>query len=163
MSLFQASICFEHMCSKHVEAWNKLIVKQTFCALSWLIIEINIMRCTVSKTSKKKFGVCPWISSQSDNFHYTNLWINNCIFSEQNQLQEMIFDLTLSLPFSELQTGPLSWEKAVFTKLLHRLTKMSKEHNHYKHTYALNIIFFFFLYFFLPFMMKLSDSKSFRV
>ena len=24
----------EHMCSKHVEAWNKLIVKQKFCASS---------------------------------------------------------------------------------------------------------------------------------
>ena len=42
----------EHMCSKHVEAWNKLIVKQKFCASSWLITEINILRCTVSKTSK---------------------------------------------------------------------------------------------------------------
>ena len=28
-------------CSKHVEAWNKLIVKQKFCASSWLITEIN--------------------------------------------------------------------------------------------------------------------------
>jgi hypothetical protein len=42
----------EHMCSKHVEEWNKLIVKQKFCASSWLITEINILRCTVSKTSK---------------------------------------------------------------------------------------------------------------
>ena len=42
----------EHMCSKHVEAWNKLIVKQKFCASIWLITEINILRCTVSKTSK---------------------------------------------------------------------------------------------------------------
>jgi len=25
----------EHMCSKHVEAWNKLIVKQKFCA--WMV------------------------------------------------------------------------------------------------------------------------------
>jgi len=40
----------EHMCSKHVEAWNKLIVKQKFCASRWLITEINIMRCMVSKT-----------------------------------------------------------------------------------------------------------------
>jgi len=32
----------EHMCSKHVEAWNKLTVKQKFCASSWLITEINI-------------------------------------------------------------------------------------------------------------------------
>jgi len=32
----------EHMCSKHVEVWNKFIVKQKFCASSWLITEINI-------------------------------------------------------------------------------------------------------------------------
>ena len=32
----------EHMCSKHVEAWNKLIAKQKFCASSWLITEIKI-------------------------------------------------------------------------------------------------------------------------
>jgi len=41
------------MCSKHVEALNKLIVKQEFCASSWLITEINILIRTVSKTSKK--------------------------------------------------------------------------------------------------------------
>jgi len=34
----------EHMCSKHVEAWNKLIVKQ-LCTLSWLITEINNILC----------------------------------------------------------------------------------------------------------------------
>jgi len=28
------------MSSKHVEAWNKLIVKQKFCASSWLITEM---------------------------------------------------------------------------------------------------------------------------
>jgi len=39
-------------CSKHAEAWNKLIIKQKFCASSWLITKINILRCTVSKTSK---------------------------------------------------------------------------------------------------------------
>ena len=38
-----ASTCFEHMCSKQIDAWNKLIVKQTFCASSWLITEINIL------------------------------------------------------------------------------------------------------------------------
>jgi len=31
----------EHMCSKHVEAWNKLIVKQKFCVSSWLITEMG--------------------------------------------------------------------------------------------------------------------------
>ena len=51
----------EHMCSKHVEAWNKLIVQQKFCASSWLITEINILRCTVSKTSKHKTPCC-WMN-----------------------------------------------------------------------------------------------------
>jgi len=32
----------EHICSKHVEAWNKLIVKQKVCTSSWLITEINL-------------------------------------------------------------------------------------------------------------------------
>ena len=51
-------------CSKHVEAWNKLIVKQKFSASSWLITKINILRCCrVSKTSKKllrRVNLCPW-------------------------------------------------------------------------------------------------------
>ena len=33
------------MCPKHVEAWNKLIIKQNFCASSWLITEINSLWC----------------------------------------------------------------------------------------------------------------------
>jgi len=41
----------EHMRSKHVEAWNKLIVKQTFCASSWLITEINIAEPTKTTIS----------------------------------------------------------------------------------------------------------------
>jgi len=39
----------EHMCSKHVEAWNKFIVKQKFCASSWLISEINYKVCYKQK------------------------------------------------------------------------------------------------------------------
>jgi len=31
----------KHMCSKLVEAWNKLTEKQKFCASSWLITEIK--------------------------------------------------------------------------------------------------------------------------
>ena len=54
ISSFHVSTCFEHMRSKHLEAWNKLIVKQQFCTSSWLITEINILKCTVSKTSKYK-------------------------------------------------------------------------------------------------------------
>jgi len=43
----------EHMCSKHVDAWNKTLWYK-FCASSWLNTEINILRCTVNKTSKFK-------------------------------------------------------------------------------------------------------------
>ena len=42
----------EHMCSKHVEVWNKLIVKQKFCASSWLISEINILKCSQQNIKK---------------------------------------------------------------------------------------------------------------
>ena len=42
--LFHASTCFEHKWSKHVEAWNKLIVKRKCCASSWLITEINSIK-----------------------------------------------------------------------------------------------------------------------
>jgi len=42
ISLFHASTCFEHVWSNHVEAWNKLIMKQKFCASSWLMTKINI-------------------------------------------------------------------------------------------------------------------------
>jgi len=42
----------EHMFSKHVQVWNKVIIKQKFCTSSWFITEIYILSCTVSKTSK---------------------------------------------------------------------------------------------------------------
>jgi len=54
----------EQMCSKHVEAWNKLTVKQKFCALCWLITEINILRCTVNKTSKFEIIIFNQIASR---------------------------------------------------------------------------------------------------
>jgi len=56
------------MCSKHVEAWNKLIVKQKFCASSWLITKINILRCTVSKTSKKRYWYSIWKARSSTRY-----------------------------------------------------------------------------------------------
>ena len=43
----------EHMCSKPVEAWNKLNVKQKRCASSWLITEKNTLRyCLETATYK---------------------------------------------------------------------------------------------------------------
>jgi len=47
----------EQMCSKHVEGWNKLNVKQTFFASSWLITEINyLISRLLKKTLKWKDG-----------------------------------------------------------------------------------------------------------
>jgi len=65
----------EHMCSKHVEVWNKLIVKKKICASSWLITEINILRCTVSKTSKNVFDMFRTSKcSSSGRLVYAVLW-----------------------------------------------------------------------------------------
>jgi len=50
----------KHVCSKHVEAWNKTHCKTNFCASSCLNTEINILRCTVSKTSKFFYIVACW-------------------------------------------------------------------------------------------------------
>jgi len=51
----------DHMCSKHIEAWNKLTVKQKFYASSWLITEI------INSTSFGQF-LCP----PSGIFHCTH-------------------------------------------------------------------------------------------
>jgi len=42
----------KHMCSKHVETWNKTLWNKFYTSI-WLNTEINKLRCTVSKTSKK--------------------------------------------------------------------------------------------------------------
>jgi hypothetical protein len=58
----------EHMCSKHVEARNKLTVKQKLCASSWLITEINIKKNCYSKFVKwKEFPICLKIKNDSTN------------------------------------------------------------------------------------------------
>jgi len=41
----------KQMCSKHVEAWKKLIAKQKFCASSWLITEMHIQQNVKGKKS----------------------------------------------------------------------------------------------------------------
>ena len=71
------------MCSKHVEAWNKLIVKQKFCASSWLITEINILWCTVSKTSKLCTLFMIWLTSSLIYISSICFWIQTC-FNFQN-------------------------------------------------------------------------------
>jgi len=50
----------EHMCSKHEEAWNKLIVKQKICASSWLITEINGTRMLQGMIFFKTGSIMKW-------------------------------------------------------------------------------------------------------
>ena len=68
----------EHMCSKHVEAWNKLIIK--FSASSWLILINKYKRfvVTILLTHKESFftritphtnSVHVWVCQQA-----TNIW-----------------------------------------------------------------------------------------
>jgi len=62
----------EHMCSKHVEAWNKLIVKQKLRASSWLITEINILRSYITFTESHD-RIIRWIPMHFT-WWTTHLW-----------------------------------------------------------------------------------------
>jgi len=56
----------EHICSKHVEAWNKLTVKQKYCASSWLITEIKALTNQFQVTPKLMLDALPSL------FHVTS-------------------------------------------------------------------------------------------
>jgi len=59
----------EHMCSKHVEAWNKLVVKQKFCASSWLITVINKLRAEFQQNLWSGVWQC-----------FSTLELSRCVF-----------------------------------------------------------------------------------
>ena len=89
-------------CSKHVEAWNK------FCASSWLITKINILRCTVSKTSRKRIQSGPkkCIHSLRINIFGINLneisisgWECNIMFSQQIIILHSHLEIKISFKF----------------------------------------------------------------
>ena len=60
----------EHMCSKHVEAWNKLIIK--FSASSWLIL-INKFMC--SRTMWTSSQICRWPCTAKHWMSYWSLYV----------------------------------------------------------------------------------------
>ena len=70
----------EHMCPKHVEAWNKLMVQQNFCVSSWLNTEINvtmfyiphIMVCISLLKSKYLQKPTRWILCLIEDCFYTH-------------------------------------------------------------------------------------------
>jgi len=118
VSLFHASTCFEHMCSNYVEAWNKLTVKQNFCASSWLITEINALGCTVSKTPKK-WCVC---YLKSNKMHRINdywkrfLFCYSFLYCVTTSIR--IYCLTLLLCISQVQGLNLDTTRTGFLQTL---------------------------------------------
>jgi len=62
-----------HMCSKHVEAWNKNLFWNKFCAWSWLNTEINKENC-VSEISFEVLIPVQW---------HTRLWLKISWFNIQ--------------------------------------------------------------------------------
>jgi len=53
----------EHMCSKHVQAWNKNLLWNKFCASSWLNTEINILICTARSAKRLNMVHVSWINN----------------------------------------------------------------------------------------------------
>jgi len=84
----------DHMCSKHVEAWNKLSVKQIFCASSWLITEIKKNTITLSLQTKLFYlqlcGVY-WL------FFSAALWVHTVVQSLLVSVGEDIFRFNLNI------------------------------------------------------------------
>jgi len=72
----------EHMCLKHVEAWNKLTVKQKFCASSWLFTEINM-------------DATPTQPHQNSNTHRTKNNTTNVVI-QQNSHKLVMMDILMS-------------------------------------------------------------------
>jgi hypothetical protein len=83
----------EYRCSKHVEACNKTYCETKFGASSWLNTEINILRCTVSKTSEQVY------------YHFImTIWIlyivtENCTFDTYDYYKNilLLFVLTTAI------------------------------------------------------------------
>ena len=90
ISSFRASACFEHMCSKHAEARNKLIVKQKFCALSWLITEINSCQyCHILNTHTHTHTQI----LQQAGWHITHFCAHANFFDRKNNIKDSNFSL----------------------------------------------------------------------
>jgi len=109
----------EHMCSKHVEAWNKLIVKQKFCASIWLITEINVFAMYVI--------TCIYIPPQT--FHLVACTVV-CLIVRQHHVHT-----TLPAKYSgRLSDGwrPASWRMGAWKRQLsgkHRENGLAKVGN----------------------------------
>ena len=66
----------EHLCSKHVEAWNKTYCKTKFCASSWLNTEINLylLYCAALSSMSLFRSVCKF---QGQKFLWSNMFVKH--------------------------------------------------------------------------------------
>jgi len=114
----------EHMCSKHIEAWNKLIVKQKFCSSSWLFTEINILRCTVSKTSKYFIGIsrhynkCLTFSITSQNCSFCNTKIRRNSFKTKKGIMLYMVNIHPVYSVKMCITRRMVWDMMMIRKII---------------------------------------------
>ena len=134
-----------HMCSKHVEAWNKLIVKQIFCTSSWLITEINHLRMLALQVYNSFLGlriygcVRDWSLSFSGEAFPINNWFNdratgwhrrtclqtypNATFSHHSTVHESACDQTRISGLTGLNlknTALVAWRSSLFRDVTRR-------------------------------------------
>jgi len=84
----------EHMCSKHVEAWNKTYCETNFVHQLGLNTEINILRCsTVSEMTKFICLSWCWRKGLKAEFHvFIILHLNEDNWSELNWVVSREYD-----------------------------------------------------------------------
>ena len=85
ISLLHASTCFGHMCSKQIEAWNKLIVKQKFCASSLVNYWHKYTEMHGQQNVKKNHAV--------HSLQTSDYYINQTVFYLQHSLVNKSLDL----------------------------------------------------------------------
>jgi len=74
-------------CSKHVQALNKLIVKQKFCASSWLITKINTSGRLLSNQTEIRNWHLRFVSDASSlNKHTTFILVTGNLFVKKKRV-----------------------------------------------------------------------------
>jgi len=94
-----------HMYSKHVLAWNELIVKQKYCASIWLVTEINEPFMSI---------FCRRLQTESTHtaiFQYTFVvWYVIVKYGRESSVSILCFDLTIWLNVAFLSSPQTEWD-----------------------------------------------------
>ena len=80
----------EHMCSKHVEVWNKLIIK--FSATSWLIL-INKQQMLIYRHVQSSITILHWHVSVTSVIVIIRVYYNNNTINIQTVVQKGMIKL----------------------------------------------------------------------